>query len=206
MKRLLYFLVIITGILGGSFLALTLSLQPKATSSLLTEVIPSPVQQASPSPLPTVAPLNPKQITIEKLGVNTQVEPVGLDEERNMDVPKSTTTVGWYHLGVKPGQAGSAVITGHLDTYTGAPAVFYFLETLSVGDEIVVTDEKETTYTFVVTEVKAYENSQFPVDLVFTQRDKPRLNLITCEGTWSEVEQNYDKRVVVFSELKVNQN
>jgi hypothetical protein len=49
--------------------------------------------------------------------------------------PAARGVAGWYALGPRPGDPGSAVILGHVDSKRG-PAVFYRLRQLLRGDEI----------------------------------------------------------------------
>ena len=117
-----------------------------------------------------------------------------------MAVPSSWWKVGWYILGRKPGEEGSAVIAGHLDSPTGK-AVFWNLSQLSVGDEIEVLGEKGEQLKFRVTETHEFKDNSFPLELVFKGKGKRELNLITCTGTYNSQAQNYSDRLVVFSEL-----
>lgn len=149
----------------------------------------------------TTRPSNPKTIIIPKIGVSAQVESVGLDSKNNMDVPKKPEKGGWYNLGYRPGEVGNSVIAGHLDKIDGSPAVFYNLETLKKGDEIKVLDEKRKEYRFLVTDIKTYPWDKFPLQEVFGQYSKARLNLITCKGTFDKGASNYSHRTVVYSEL-----
>lgn len=144
----------------------------------------------------------PQTFSIPKLRINAQVEAVGMDPQGRMDVPEKNQDVAWYKLGSKPGEKGSAVIAGHLDTVTGAPAVFYYLSKLTPGDEILVADENNKQYKFKVTNTKIYDYNDMPLNEIFASFDKGRLNLITCNGTFDRSSKNYSKRMVVFSELE----
>lgn len=145
----------------------------------------------------------PISFSMPALGVdNVIVESVGLDTENKMDVPRDSDNVGWYNLGAKPGQKGSVVMAGHLDKKTGEPAVFYHIKKLKPGDELKVTDSADKVFTYVVTQIKSYELSKFPLQEVFGSEDKARLNLITCEGTFDKNSDIYSHRLVVYSELK----
>lgn len=168
----------------------------------------SPVIQTPPTssvsvPVASIRPevTEPQTLQIPKINVSAVVEPVGQDSEGKMDVPKGVFNVGWYNLGYKPGEEGSAVMAGHLDTITGAPAVFYYIGQLSAGDEVIVTDKDGKSYTFEVTSVQSYPFDQVPLQEIFASRDKPRLNLITCVGTWDTGTRNYSNRLVVYTEL-----
>ena len=152
----------------------------------------------------TQAPIltaKPVEVTIPTLGISATIENVGLDNESRMDVPKDDYNVAWYELGVKPGEVGSAVFAGHFDTRAGTPAVFYELESIKIGDSIIVTDGNNKELTFVVRDIQIFSDAEFPIAEVFGNQGKKLLNLITCNGTYDRTAQNYSDRVVVFSEL-----
>lgn len=175
-----------------------------------TETRPSLASVASSDPtsdvagLATIDPiLEPVSFSIPSLNVeNVEVESVGLDKENKMDIPKDENNVAWYNLGAKPGEAGNAVIAGHYDKKTGDPSVFYEINKLKPGDELIVKDAKGNNLIFAVTEVKTFELSKFPLQEVFGMSSKPRLNLITCEGNYNADSKLYSHRLVVYSELK----
>lgn len=149
--------------------------------------------------LPTTAP---SRLTISKLGVSAAVESVGMNEKGEMAVPQEDMNVAWYNLGFKPGENGSAVIAGHFDTRTGAPAVFYNLDDLVNGDEVTVTYPDGTAYTFVVTDSTLYPYDDFPLQKVFNSTGTPTLNLITCDGVFNTQVRSYTERLVVHAVLK----
>ena len=150
------------------------------------------------------AALEPVSFSIPKIDVeNIEVESVGLDKENKMDIPKDENNVAWYNLGVKPGEIGNAVIAGHYDKKSGDPSVFYNINKLKPGDELIVKDEKGKDLVFAVTEVKSYELTDFPLQEVFGKSTKHRLNLITCEGNFDTSSRLYSHRLVVYSELKI---
>jgi len=157
------------------------------------------------TPQPTMPPGIPQTISIPKINVHATVESVGMDSQGRMDVPKNAVDTAWYKPGYKPGMKGSAVIDGHLDRVTGAPAVFWNLKELTPGDRISVAEDNGKTYTFTVTQISRYPDANFPIKEVFAASDVPMLNLITCNGTWDKNTKNYSDRLVVYSKL-VSQN
>src|SRR5581483_12473810 len=187
MKRFLSFVIIIGLLVTGLFL-----FTPKNESS------PSLVAQTplSPSSIPS-QPVRqvgiPKKLVIEKLSIDADIESVGLDSEKRMDVPKKSENVGWYMLGFKPGEKGSAVIDGHFDKATGAPAVFYNLSQLAPHDLVKIVDAQNRTYTFQVTRSEMYDFDKLPLKEIFDSRDRGRLNLITCDGVFDQTSKNYSK-------------
>jgi sortase A len=144
----------------------------------------------------------PTRLNIPKLGVTANVEAVALDIKNNMDVPQKVEDVGWYKLGVKPGEKGNAVIDGHYDDVTGAPVVFYNLASLQVGDPIETVDNNGKKLTFIVQKKANYAYNQFPLLEVFGQSNGKNLNLITCSGTWDKNNKTYADRLVIYSTLK----
>jgi sortase (surface protein transpeptidase) len=143
----------------------------------------------------------PSRIQIPSIGVDADIQDVGIGKTGNMAVPTNYTDVGWYRYGTVPGQIGSAVIDGHVDNGAGLNAVFARLSELHPGDDIYVLTETERRLHFKVQEVGHYALKDVPLKTLFNREDAPRLNLITCEGTWIPSEKEYDERMIVYSVL-----
>ena len=166
---------------------------------------PTPAPSASPNDvlrqaLAIVAPAKPPvRLKIPTINVDAAVEQVGVDSQGRIAAPARTDNVGWYKLGAAPGDAGDAVIDGHLDWYDG-PAVFQRLGKMKVGDQIMVLREDGTQAKFIVdgTSVMPYDAS---TEAMFTKSGPPSLTLITCAGTWDRQRGTYLQRLVVHSTL-----
>lgn len=143
----------------------------------------------------------PSTIEIPAIDVSTSIEAVGLKENGEMAVTESFETTAWYQGGYKPGEPGNAVIGGHVDSRNG-PAVFYKLNKLSKGDEIIVKNKEGEQRTFVVMEKKEYPWDDAPLKSIFGYSHASSLNLITCTGDFDRSARNYSKRLVVYTELK----
>lgn len=142
----------------------------------------------------------PIRLMIPKIEVDAPFVYVGLTPKGEMDVPKDPAEVAWYNLGVRPGDIGSAVISGHYGWKNNLPAVFDRLHLLRKGDKIFVFDERGATTTFVVRELRRYGEKD-DASAVFISRDgKAHLNLITCEGIWNKTNKSYSRRLVVFTD------
>ena len=142
----------------------------------------------------------PIHLTIQKINVDALVEYMGLTPQGAMAVPKGPVDVGWYSLGPRPGEVGSAVLAGHEGWKDAQPAVFDTLHTLSKGDSVSVEDDKGVTISFVVREIRTY-NQIADASSVFGSTDgKAHLNLITCEGVWDPSTKTYANRLVVFTD------
>jgi len=168
----------------------------------LASVSPTVVVTATPTPTPTPTITQPRFFNIPKISVSAPIIPVGVDATGKMQLPQNIAEVGWYSLGSKPGEQGNAVIAGHLDSTTGAGAIFYHLHELEPRDNLYVTDELGNQYSFVVTRKEIYEFDKVPLDEVFGKTSKKRLNLITCTGQWVASQRNYSHRMIIYSELQ----
>lgn len=182
----------------------TLAYQPSSQNAVPSGAVSSPTNTPATSvkKVEIQQYAQPQTLTIPKINLQAAVEAVGEDNLGRMDVPEKVDDVGWYKLGYKPGEKGSAVMDGHLDTATGAPAAFYYIDQLAVGDQVIVTDKNGKNFNFEVTRVQSYPFDQLPLQEVFASNDKPRLNLITCAGTWNSGSRNYSNRLVIYTELK----
>lgn len=143
----------------------------------------------------------PIDIEIPVLDIQAKIEAVGLDDQNRMDTPKNVYNTGWYMLGVRPGEVGSALIDGHYDTPSGAPSVFYKLNKAKAGDEIYITDKNDERHTFVVYEVNDYHYTLVPMGELVQKTAEKRLHLITCGGKWDKNEKTYTNRTVVSARM-----
>ncbi|MFD2922975.1 class F sortase [Halobacillus naozhouensis] len=143
----------------------------------------------------------PTNLKIPSLDIDAPVSKVGVLESGQMGVPKDDKTVGWFEPGTKPGNTGNAVMAGHVDNQSG-PAVFFYLDDLQKGDEIIVTNEEGKELTFVVQKLESYPRNDAPIEKVFGKTDKKRLNLITCTGNFNHDKGTHEERLVVYTELK----
>lgn len=141
---------------------------------------------------------SPVRLKIPSINVDAAIEYVGLTSKRAMEVPKNTVDAGWFKLGPRPGEKGSAVIAGHFNGKNGEVGVFTNLYKLKGGDKLYVEDDKGTTITFVVREKRTYDLGY--ADEVFSSSDSAHLNLITCDGVWDETKKSYSKRLVIFTD------
>ncbi len=161
----------------------------------------SPLAPASTTTTPRgLARSTPRELLVPSLGIATAVGELGLQANRQVQVPTSVHTVGWFRLGPTPGQVGSAVILGHVDSYLG-PGIFFNLKTLPIGALIEVRLANRSTALFRVTSVVQYAKTSFPDALVYGSSGGRDLNLVTCGGTFNHQTGSYESNIVVFSRL-----
>jgi hypothetical protein len=158
---------------------------------------PTPVVPEPPAPAdPPIA--DPFRLSIDRIGVDAAIVPVGVDPGTNaMQIP-GLDDVGWYRFAALPGDAaGTAVLVGHVDG-NGRPGVFANLRDLAPGDTFTVTLPDGTARAFVVTGLQQFDKQALPSDL-FTRGGPPRLALITCGGPFDPATGHYLDNVVVVA-------
>ncbi|WP_244299453.1 class F sortase [Streptomyces viridochromogenes] len=114
--------------------------------------------------------------------------------------PDNTNLVGWYAKGVSPGEAGTAIIAGHVDTAT-APAVFASLGELKKGDRFHVVRADGRKATFVVDDADSFAKDDFPSERVYGDTPDAQVRLITCAGAYDRQARDYTENLVVFAHL-----
>lgn len=174
------------------------------TKQAVASSTPKTVKQAKVKavvPIAHAQELEPTQLIIPKIKVNSPIVAMGLTEEGKMAVPDNYTEVGWYKFGGHPGEKGSAVMGAHLDDGKNIPGVFKRLKYLNIGDDIYVATSENNILKYKVIDKKVYAHNAKETSEVFAQSDKARLNLITCHGTYMPKLDTYDQRIVIFAEL-----
>jgi Sortase domain len=145
----------------------------------------------------------PVSVDIPAIGVRSKLLHLGLNSDGSIQVPSLETSAdlaAWYKYSATPGQVGSSVIEGHVDSQQG-PAVFFRLGALRPGDIIEVTLADGITAIFRVTGVREYAKAHFPAKTVYGSTDFAALRLITCGGAFDYATGHYLSSTVVFAAL-----
>ena len=177
--------------------------------------VPRPVAKSAPAPHGSFAappePHSSKQVArpvsliIPAIGVRTALETLGRTPQGTLQVPDSTTIAGWYAGSPRPGEIGSSIIAGHIDSTTG-PGVFFRLRLLRPGKLVYVRRADGTLVVFRVTAERMYPKNEFPTEQVYGPVPDAELHLITCGGVFDETTGSYLSNVVVYaSQISVRQ-
>ncbi|MEV4945380.1 class F sortase [Streptomyces sp. NPDC053755] len=152
----------------------------------------------APAPLPAS---RPERLRVPAARIDAPVTSVGLDAEGWIDTPPAyeRNLVGWYTGAVTPGEQGTAVLVGHVDTPEGR-AVFFGLGALAHGRRIEIARADGRTAVFSVYGVETVPQQGFPAARIYRNSGLPELRLITCGGEFSEG-RGYDGNVVVSARL-----
>ncbi|MFG2395614.1 class F sortase [Streptomyces lydicus] len=170
------------------------SATPRANASATT-----PSQASAGLSLPRSLP---KRIRIPTIAVDAPFTQLGITPTGQLEAPPAgdNNLVGWYKEGPSPGERGSSIVAGHVDTKTG-PAVFLQLESLKPGNLVNITREDGMVATFKVDTVETFSKSKFPNDRVYADVPTAQLRIITCGGAYDRKVRDYVDNVVVFAHL-----
>jgi hypothetical protein len=142
----------------------------------------------------------PVRLEIARIGVSTGLQRLGRARDGTVEVPSEWGVAGWYAGGTRPGDPGSAVILGHVDSKSG-PAVFYRLRELRPGDVVEVVRAGGSRARFTVERLEQVDKLRFPTDDVYYPTLTPMLRLVTCGGAFDPASGHYRSNVIVYATL-----
>ncbi|MBQ0886852.1 class F sortase, partial [Streptomyces sp. RM72] len=158
-----------------------------------------PATGAAGSALPRSKPV---RLLIPEISVDAPFTDLAIGDKGQLQPPPAgdTNLVGWYAKGVSPGEKGTSIIAGHVDTKT-SPAVFARLDQLDKGDKFQVRRADGREATFVVDGLETFAKDEFPSDRVYGDAARPEVRLITCAGDYDHKVKDYTDNLVVFAHL-----
>ena len=174
----------------------TASAEPEPQEEAVEE---APVAAEPALPLPS-EDATLVRLVIPKAKVNHRFVIKGLNERREMEEPGGKDDVAWYNFSTRPGFGSNAVLSGHVDWYTGDLGVFWFLRDLREGDEAEVHYSDGMVLKYRVFRVEVYGTGDAPVAEITGPTDKDQLTMITCDGVFQRSTRDYTQRRVVFAE------
>ncbi|MFH0518114.1 class F sortase [Streptomyces sp. M41] len=166
---------------------------------------PSAAGRASPGAAPAGKHLSrsrPTRLLIPKISVSAPFVDLAIGRTGQLEAPPAhdTNLVGWYAEGASPGEAGTSIIAGHVDTAT-SPAVFADLSELEKGDRFQVLRADGRKASFVVDSVETFDKDDFPSQRVYGDTSQAQVRLITCAGDYDRQVRDYTANLVVFAHL-----
>lgn len=175
---------------------------PSATAAPTPAAEPSPsATPADEAPsTPAMAASTPVSITIPALDRTSELIQTGMRADRTLEVPPGAegSPASWYDGSPTPGEIGSAVILGHVNSLSDESGVFFELDTLVPGDEILVTRADGTTAVFEVDRLESFAKDAFPTREVYFPSPTPALRLITCDNL-DGTDPDFPNNTVVFA-------
>jgi hypothetical protein len=174
---------------------------PPSTAAATTTTVPIPAIAthdatlgalvAADTPVPVAVAAGPTS------AISGPVVRAGVDPATGeLAIPADASVVAWYEYGPAPGQAGSAVLAGHVDWH-GAPGIFFKLRDLEAGEPVTVTMSDGSVRGFHVVDTRLVDKPELPRAEVFARTGAPLLTLVTCGGRFDSSTRHYLSNVVV---------
>jgi len=200
-------IVVATAIVGVLGLSLVVGGGDGTAPSAPEPEIAAPPAATAPRPDPSPGPETPARsvplaVRIGAISVDAPVVPVGLEPDDAMEIPERVAEIGWYDpdgLGVVPGEAGTAVLAGHVDSRSQGRGALYFLRELTAGAILEVDLDDGTTQLWRITDVIQYPKDVLPYDELFVWAGPPRLAIITCGGEFDRTARSYTDNIVAYA-------
>ena len=155
--------------------------------------------EGGPSSPEREAGIPPVRLALPGL-VNTPVVPVATGRDGQLQVPKSSATVGWWAAGASPGSAGGTVLlVGHVDTAHHGRGVFAPLWDVPLGTKVAVTAGDGAVHQYRIVARQIYRQEALPANL-FGGTSKPRLALVTCISPYIASQHRYSQNLVLYGD------
>jgi hypothetical protein len=151
---------------------------------------------ASLAALATRRTAAPVRVRVPALGLDADVRPVGVGGDRQMRLPDDPRVLGWYRFGSSPGDDGSVVLAGHVDSRRFGVGPLVALQSIDVGTVVQVVTRPGEVRTYRVDSIERFDQQALP-PAVFTRTGPERLRLVTCTGPYLPRAGGYQQNLVV---------
>jgi hypothetical protein len=141
----------------------------------------------------------PVRIEFPSIGVHAGIVPVGVQpHSTSMQIPGDVDLVGWYRFSAVPGEPGTSVLVGHVDSATQGPGAFFRIRELGVGSIVVLRLRDGAVRRFRVAARRSYPKGDLPAQ-TFRRFGPPELVMVTCGGAFDFATRRYAQNVVVYA-------
>ncbi|WP_208776930.1 class F sortase [Streptomyces griseorubiginosus] len=194
--------IVAVSLAGGRDASADRSHTPAAAPQAAAPAAPASPDARETAAAPHLPRSRPVRLLIPKISVDAPFTDLAIGPSGQLEPPPAhdTNLVGWYADGASPGEAGTAIIAGHVDTTTSA-AVFAGLGELRKGDLFHVVRADGRKATFVVDSAETFAKDAFPSDRVYADTSRAEVRLITCAGDYDRTARDYKDNLVVFAHL-----
>jgi hypothetical protein len=162
-----------------------------STDAAVDENPPDPLDASRMERVPPVT------ITYERLRIDDEIRPVGLDEDGELEVPDETE-VGWWKFGSAPGLPGATVMAAHV-SWNDHIGPFHQLGNAEIGDRLDVDTGDGFIRTYQVVERALYGKDELPAERIWRTVGPETLVLITCGGSFNPQINRYRDNIVVYA-------
>lgn len=114
-----------------------------------------------------------------------------------MALPPRPDTLGWYRFGAAPGERGSTVLAGHVDTRRLGVGPLALLREVGPGDTIRLRLSDGSTVRYRVAGLRQVDKQSRALASVFEEHGPARLRIVTCGGEFDPENGGYQDNVVL---------
>ncbi|CAL4859973.1 class F sortase [Microbacterium sp. MM2322] len=180
---------------------------PGATGTVSPTPAAPPPQASVPvapaTPQAVVRAPAPDRLAVASLDVDMPVEPVGVKDSGEMQIPERPSVAGWYRFGMAPADAqGTTVIAAHVDDREYGIGPLARLRDAREGDVVTVTDAEGAVTEYVTESVTYIPRAELPVDELFAREGPRMLAVITCGGDFDQRTRTYSDNVVLIARAR----
>lgn len=151
-----------------------------------------------------VTATQPAAIQVPAAQIDAKIEILNI-VNGTMENPTGPWVVSWYQQTAELGMIGNVVLAGHVDYWNVGPSVFYNVRNLTEGDEITLTGDDGSAFTYSVQTNDTYDVQQLisgKLAEVVSPTTTAMLTMLTCGGEFDYVNGEYLSRTVVRAALK----
>lgn len=160
---------------------------------------PSPAQETLTEPVEAQA-VSDAPVEIKLPGAEADVRAVATDSTGTLNPPTDIHDVGWWVDSALPGEPGTTVVTGHVNSVSEGDGFADRFPDLAVGEIVEVVEADGDTVSYRV-EGTEYHNkaTEFPADKLNALDGPPTLALITCGGEFVGPPWGYEDNVITWA-------
>ena len=125
------------------------------------------------------------------------VVPKGVSKDGQMALPRSPASIGWYRFGPSPGEAGSTVLAGHVDTARFGIGPLARLRDVDTGARVTVLLADGSRVRYRTVSVRSVGKQSRALASVFDRDGRSRLRIVTCGGEFDPAAGGYQDNVVL---------
>lgn len=175
------------------------SLSPPEPSAPVPSV---PVHDAALGATPPAAATPaPVRLVVPDVSIDMAVDPVGVQDDGEMQIPPDANRAGWYRFGPAPSDVqGATVLAAHVDSRLTGVGQFARLRDVAPGATLTLTTADGVEHAYTVVDRQEVAKDVAPVAQWFDRTGAPRLVLVTCGGTFRRDIGHYEDNVVVTAE------
>ena len=171
---------------------------PEAAPATSAPPLPGrPEESAAAEPAEPADAAVPVRVRVGSVDLRMPVVPKGVAKDGQMALPPRPSTLGWYRFGPAPGEAGSTVLAGHVDTRRDGIGPLARLREVDAGAAVTVllSDGRRVRYRTV--SVRSIDKQSRALASVFDRDGRSRLRIVTCGGEFDRENGGYQENVVL---------